>query len=60
MPFSLIERNDVVPFIYSEIGALSVMIFFVLSGFLITYSIDENLKKTIIRNLMLLSILNVG
>lgn len=44
MPFSLSGRSDVVPFVYSQIGALGVMIFFVLSGFLITYSIANNLK----------------
>lgn len=46
MPFSLSERNSFFPFIYSQIGALGVMIFFVLSGFLITYSIVDNLKKS--------------
>lgn len=45
MPFSLSGRSDVVPFVYSQIGALGVMIFFVLSGFLITYSIGANLKS---------------
>lgn len=45
MPFSLSGRNDVVPFVYSQIGALGVMIFFVLSGFLIAYSISANLKS---------------
>src|SRR3989338_2925193 len=45
MPFSLTEKNDILPFLYSQLGAFAVMIFFVLSGFLITYSIFLNFKN---------------
>lgn len=45
MPFSLSGRSDIVPFIYSQVGAIGVMVFFVLSGFLIAYSIANNLTK---------------
>ncbi|MGY8818127.1 MAG: acyltransferase family protein [Pseudomonadales bacterium] len=46
MPFSLSGRSDIVPFLYSQIGAIGVMVFFVISGFLIAYSIANNLKKS--------------
>lgn len=45
MPFSLSGRSDIAPFIYSQIGAIGVMVFFVLSGFLIAYSIANNLEN---------------
>jgi len=45
MPYSLGTRGDIVPFLYSQIGSYGVVIFFVLSGFLISYVIMLNLEK---------------
>ena len=44
MPFSLERKNDLVPYLYSQLGAMGVMVFFVLSGYLIACSIMRNIS----------------